>query len=348
MSGALLALLAAAAHAQAAGCPAAYKPEYAEDWQTTRSAWEAACARGLTAADVLREVQRGALARCAAKYRPYEESGKVPKGLVGAYCAQGADGRRRLAEAAGLPPEPGPPAAPPPSPRIPPRKPGSNGMGPVGGALAKAREAWRPDACLSGVLYIHSSASYVSCEESYAAKRERRPEVADVTMGLDRFEYFFSSPGSERDVYRVSYAERFKPCPDEVYTKGPDHENAPKPAGFSSCQGSVTVDVGQAVDIALRNGWRADLPVRAYLASLPPGFFKRACGGDTRGLGEDTYGYAVTCGDWDQAKLRRAVGGPVWVLSSPSQTAFIDAATGRFRYLGVGSFTMSLPLAKGL
>lgn len=342
---ALLALgLASPARADGAACAAAYRPEYAEEWDAPRSAWDALCAKGYDASDALREAQRASLARCVAKFLPFEQKGKIPVGQTQAYCAQGAAGRASLAEAAGLPPEA---PKPPPGPRIPARKPGAAGMGPLSAGLAKVREAWRPDACLSGARYYFRVIGYSDCEETYNAVRENRSARITDRLGFDKYSYFFASPGSERDIYRVTFTDALRTCPDGVYTKGPEHENVPKTAGLTACLEGVSVDVGQAFDIAVKNGWVADETVVGWLAVLPSGFFARACGRDTSALGGPPWmgAFAVRCGDggWDPAKLRRATGGPVWILTSNDQTAFVDAATGRFRYRGAGDFCLDLP-----
>lgn len=347
-----LALAAAGrADAQSPACLAAYKAEYAAQWQMTASDWNKACAKGLDGGDVLRQAQRDSMARCVARFLPHERNGKIPTGETQAYCARGADGRAHLAAAAGLPPELPPAPRRPPPPRVPERKPGSAGMGPLQAALDKARTAWRPDACFSGLAYHYGPFEYSDCEEIQRAREERRSERITVRTGKDYFNYYFSSDASERDIYRVSYHDDLKQCPDTVSLKGPDHENAPRPAGLEDCLGAVSVDVGQAVEIAARNGWKAAVPMRAVLASFPKAFFAKACGKGTAALGGAVWrDYPVTCGDggWDQAKLRRATGSPVWVLSSREQTAVVDARTGRFRFLGAGAFDMDLPYDLGV
>lgn len=331
---AALTLSAAPAAAQAPDCSAAYKAEYAAEWQMSAADWAQACAKGLNASDVLRQAQRGSMARCVAKFQPYEQSGKIPTGQVGAFCAQGAAGRAQLAAAAGVPAEAAPPPPRPPGPRIPDRKPGSAGMGPLSAALSTAREVWQPDACFSGLTYHFGSRHYPYCDE----------------FQRDSFNYYFSSKASERDIYRVSYHDELKQCPNVASLKGPNHQNAPRPTGLDACLSEVSVDVGQAVEIAERNGWKAAVPIRAVLASFPKAFFARTCGRGTAAMGGKVWrDYPVTCGDgdWDAARLRRATGSPVWVLSSHTQTAIVDARTGRFRFLGAGEFDMDLPFDPG-
>lgn len=339
--GPLLTLAASLASADAASCAAAYKPEHLAEWGATKADWDAHCVKGY---DPLREVQRASVARCRAKFQPYEAKGKIPTGQSQAYCAQGAAGRAELAAAAGIPVEN---AAPPPPPRVPKRKPGSAGMGPVGQALTIARDVWKPDACLTGLRYIYRPLSYADCNEIETARREGRGERVTVRTGSDKFDYYFNSASSERDIYRVSLGEHFTNCPDTVAMWGPVHENSPKTSGLTQCLGKVDVEVGQAFDIAVRNGWKADVPAEGTLASFPTGFFAKACGSSTRELGVSKWDdVRVDCGDgdWDMAKLRRATGGPVWVLSTAAQTAVIDAMTGRLRFMGGGAFKLDVPV----
>lgn len=337
MTGALvLAYAAALASADPAACSAAYKAEYSAEWGAPKAAWDALCAKGYAAPDALRAVQRASVAACTAKFAPYEAQGKIPTGQAQAYCAQGASGRADLAEAAGLPPEK--PKAPP-GPRIPPRKPGSSGMGPVASALAKARDAWQADACLSGVYY-----HYRVLQLTAGCTREEEYVRSD---GYEKYSYFFASPKSLRDVYRVTFTDAHNGCPDAPYLKGPEHQNFPKTVGLDDCLKDVALDAEQAFAVAARNGWLADETVFAWLTSFPKGFFARACGARTDAVSpEGWYGsYAVACGDgqWDQAKLRLATGAPVWILSSARKTAVVDAVTGRFRALAKGHFCFDTP-----
>jgi hypothetical protein len=347
-----LALAAAGrAEAQSPACLSAYRADYATEWQMTAAEWTKACAKGLDGGDVLRQAQRDSIARCVARFLPHERAGKIPTGETQAYCARGADGRAHLADAAGLPRDASPAPRRPPPPRVPERKPGSAGMGPLQAALDKARAAWRPDACFSGLAYHYGPLEYSDCEEIQSAREEKRPARITVRTGRDYFNYYFSSAASERDIYRVSYHDDLRQCPDVVSLKGPDHENAPRPTGLDACLGSVSVDVGQAVEIASHNGWQVAVPMRAVLASFPKAFFARTCGKGTAAMGGTVWrNYPVACGDggWDGPKLRRATGSPVWVLSSQGQTAFVDARTGRFRFLGDGAFDMDLPYDLGV
>ena len=331
-------LAASLASADPASCSQAYKAEFAAEWGATKAAWDAHCAKGY---DTLREVQRASVARCTAKFQPYEAKGKIPTGQAQAYCAQGASGRASLAAAAGLPAD-APPA--PRGPRIPPRKPGGAGMGPLSRALDVAKKDWSPEACFSGLKYSYWTEDYPDCAEIEEATAEGRGTRNTATAGLDAFSYYFASPSVERDIYAVRIAQRLRDCPFSVYLKEPDHLNAPKAAGFSACLQGVKVDVGQAFDVAAQNGWKPDLPVGGYLAAFPAGFFSKACGSGTASVGDAWKDYKVECGaDWDKGKLRRATGGPVWVLTSKDQTAVVDAVTGRFRFLGDGVFAMDLP-----
>lgn len=340
----LLALAAGASAADPAACSKGFTPELAAEWETTQASWNSLCAKGYDAGDVLREVQRASVARCTGKFLPYEKTGKVPVGQAQAFCARGSSGRAELATSAGLPPD-RPPA--PPKPRVPPRKPGSAGMGPVGLGLSKAREAWRPDACLSGMRYYFRVLGISDCEEVRAAALEHRSERVTDRLGFDKYSYFYSSPGSERDIYRVTYTDAHRSCPDAIYTKGPEHENLADTAALSTCLQGVTVDAGQAFDIAEKNGWKATENVVGWLGVFPTAFFARTCGRTTLAMGGPPWmgDYSVQCGDgrWDAAKLRRATGTPTWVLTSDDQTAFVDAVTGRFRYLGAGNFCLDLP-----
>lgn len=334
----LLALAASASAADPAACSKGFTPELAAEWETTRGTWNSLCAKGYDAGDVLREVQRASVARCTAKFLPYEKTGKVPSGQAQAFCARGSSGRLELASSAGLPPDTPPP---PKKPRIPVRKPGSAGMGPLSLALNKVREAWQADACLSAVRYYYR----VLATEIGCTKEEQHTS----SEGFDKYSFFFASPGSLRDIYRVTYTDAQKGCPDAIYLKGPHHENFPKTAGLSECLTGVKVDVGQAFAVAEANGWRASAPVTGWLANFPTGFFAGACGSSTGALGGEPWegNYLVRCGDddWDKAKLRRATGSPVWVLSSATQTAFVDALTGRFRHLASGEFCFKIPAA---
>lgn len=352
MKAALLVILAASpADADQASCAAGFKADYTREWQMTGAAWNAACSKGLDAGDVLRQAQRDSMSRCVAKFLPYEQKGKIPLGQTQAFCAQGSEGRASLANAAGVPLD-APPSAPKPAagPRIPERKPGSSGMGPLTEALGKARSAWKPDACFSGLSYYFSEHPFSSCEELESARLEKRPTRITDRPGTDYFNYYFASEQAERDIYRVSYREELKHCPDTLRFASPRHENAPRPAGLDSCLGDISVDVGQAVEIAARNGWKVAAPVRAFLANFPKGFFSKTCGKSTAALGGKVWhAYQVECGNggWDLGGLRLAAGTPVWVLSTSAQTAVVDASTGRFRFLGKGEFDMDAPIDVG-
>lgn len=335
---ALASLWPMTAAADPAACAKGFKPEHAVEWGATQGAWNALCAKGFDAVDALRQAQRDSIARCVAKFQPYEAQGKLANGQAQAFCARGASGRAELAESAGLPPER---PKPPPGPRIPTRKPGSAGMGPLSQALAKARDAWQADVCLSGVYYQYRVLQlYAGCtrEDEYLRRD-----------GFDKYSYFFASPASQRDIYRVIFTDAHNGCPDAPYLKGPAHENFPKTAGLDACLEGVKLDIDQAFAVAAKHGWVPDDTIFAWLTTPPRGFFAKACGSRTDAVSaEPWYGsYKVECGDgrWDQGKLRPATGKPVWILSSARKTAVIDAATGRFRLLGAGHFCFETPMS---
>lgn len=332
---ALLAVLAGAAclavpaRADRASCSAAYKPSYAVDWEITRAAWESYCAKGYDAADSLRQGQRDSMTSCAARFAPYEAKQKIPPGEAAALCAQGADGRARLAEKtgdrAGLAP------AAPPSPPTPRRKAGDSEMGPFGKALAVARDAWKPDACFSGLYYAYIQTTFIPLDEWTRARAAGRPPNKDKT-DLEEYAYYFQSPSDAVNSYRVSFGDKLEAafCYKVDRMDGPDNTDTNPVVGFGSCMGPVDVDLPTAVAVATKNGWVMDAPMKAYLVQLPAGHFQRACRGRTARFAP------IACdalSSLDEAKLRRVTGKPVWILTAAGKTAFVDALKGRFRYL---------------
>lgn len=337
-AGALLALAASAAAADPAACAAAYKPEYAAEWGAARPAWDALCAKGYDGADALREAQRASLARCTAKFLPYEAQGKIPTGQVQAYCAQGAAGRAALAQAAGLPPE----AAPrPPAPAPPRLKPGGSRMGPVADALAQARSGWRSDACLSGLHYFFDDSGLTTPEEAFAAWQEKRA-ISYTRIGVEEFNYYFVSAAAPRDFLRVTFADHLEPeCTKLTRLRGPDQETYGREELFSSCLPAPALDVADAIAVAEQNAWSLASPLKATLVLLPPGFFGGVC--PPRNEFKEPVADCARLPSWDKGKLRRVTGKPAWVLSAAGKTAFVDAASGRFRYLGDGATNLDAP-----
>ncbi|TBR20972.1 hypothetical protein EPO15_11500 [bacterium] len=329
MTGALLLALAAAARAEPSACALAYRPEYSVDWEITQSAWNAYCAKGYDAGDALRQSQRDALARCVARFSPYEAKQKIPPGEAAALCAQGADGRARLAERTGDRPKPVVAKTTP----APPRKPGASKMGPFGRALEVA-QSWRPDACFSGLYYVSIESVFIPIAEWEAARTAHRAPNKEKTQ-LEEYAYYFHSPSDAVNAYRVSFGDNLDTafCYKVDRLDGPDHTDTALVQGLDACLSGAQVDLPGAIDVAAKNGWRMDLPFKAYLVQVPAGFFQRACRSATRNNAP------VRCDEldaWDPAKLRRVTGAPVWVLTAAGQTAFVDAVKGRFRYLAPG------------
>lgn len=341
---ALLFALAAAdrpAHADAAACAKAFKPETAREWGMTATAWNAACAKGLDADDVLRQAQRTSMAACVAKFLPYEAKGKVPTGQTQAFCAQGSEGRAHLAAVAGLPSESPPKPAAPPPPR---QKPGGSALGPVGDALAEARAGWKGDACLMGLHYLYEDSGLTTPEEAFNAWQEKRA-IAYSRIAVETYDYYFVSDSVPRDFLRVTFADHLEPeCAKLTHLRGPDKDTYGRDSLSGACLGAPALDVAQAIAAAEQNGWTAASPLEATLVTLPKGYFGGIC------PHTDKYkGPVVDCGileTWDKAKLRRVTGKPVWVLSSAGKTAFVDAVSGRFRYLAPGA--TDLPVARSL
>lgn len=328
MTAALLLAAALPAAAGPAECSAAYKPEHSVEWDISRADWDAHCAKGLSAADALRLGQRASLARCMARFSRHEESGKLPKGEAAALCAQGADGRARLAERTGERAKL--PAAAPAPPAV---KPGASLMGPFGRALEVAR-AWRPDACFAGLFYDYIDSTYIPIDEWKRAREEGRTPNRERTE-LEEYAYHYHSPSQPLNSYRVSFGDKMEAafCYKVDRLDGPDASETALVAGLDGCLGPVEVDLPTALDVAAKNGFVVDPPLKAYLARFPPGHFQRACRGSTSKYAP------VDCGDlatWDAAKFRRAMGKPVWILSAGGKTAFVDALGGRFRYLAPG------------
>lgn len=333
MSGLLAAvlLLAAPLRAAPADCAADYKPEHAKEWEITRAAWNAYCAKGYDASDALRQGQRDSMARCSARYLPYEAKQKLARGEAGALCAQGAAGRAQLGEKTGdRTAAPAAPAAPAP----PPRKPGASKMGPFGRALEVAQASWRPDACFAGLFYTAIESAFIPMAEWTRARAEGRAPARDKTE-LEEYAYYFHSGSDAVNSYRVSFGDKLEAsfCYKVDRMDGPDHTDTALVAGLDGCLGAVDVDLPTAIDIATKNGWAMDAPFKAYLVQLPHGHFQRACRSAT------SKNAPVDCSlleTWDAAKLRRTTGKPVWVLTAADRTAFLDAKGGRFRYLAPG------------
>lgn len=322
--------LAAPASAGPADCSAAYKPEYEEQWEVTKPAWDSYCAKGYAASDALRQGQRDSMARCTARFAPYEKAQKIPTGEAAALCAQGADGRERLAARTGERPKP----PPPPVRAEPRRKPGASNMGPFGRALDVARSSWRPDACFAGLYYASIESTYISVEEWTRARAAGRPPEKDK-VELEEYAYYFHSGSDAVNSYRVSFGDKIESafCYKVDRMDGPDHTDTLLVTGLGACLGDVDVDLPTAIDIATKNGWALDTPLKAYLVNLPSGHFQRAC------RSAASKNAPVDCGllaAWDSAKLRRTTGKPVWVLTAAGRTAFLDARGGRFRYLAPG------------
>ncbi|MBI3300293.1 MAG: hypothetical protein HYZ75_19170 [Elusimicrobia bacterium] len=327
---ALLAAPPAGAVDKDPNCYGAYSPEVGREWEVAQADWNAMCDKGYSASDALRQSQRSSMARCTARFSPYEGKGKLPSGESAAYCARGSSGRARLAERTGT--AASKPAAAPPKPR----KPGDARMGPLARALDQAR-AWKPDACLSGLYYFYDDTTFITSEEwSRARAAGRIPERGQVPF--EEYSYYFDYPSrTDREVngYRVSYGDVIDVnfCNDVKRMEGPDQTESPFETGFTDCIGSVPVDLGAAVDAAAKGGFALETPFKAYLARLPTGFFHDPCRG---GLAKKP---PVECSDlrnWDPAQLRRVTGRPMWILSASGRTAFVDALKGRLRYVTSG------------
>lgn len=336
----LLLALASGAQADQASCAAAFKPEYSVEWGAERKTWDALCAKGYDQGDALREVQRQEMARCVARFSPYEAKQKIPSGEAAALCARGADGRAILAERTGDKASLTPVV--PPKPREPARKPGDSKMGPFGRALDVAKTSWHPDACFAGLHYVSIESTFIPVDEWTRARAEGRPPNKDKTE-LEEYAYYFHSPSEAINAYRVSFGDKLEAafCYKVDRMDGPDTTDTAPVTGLDGCLGPVEVDLPTAIDVATKNGWVMDHPLRAYLVQIPAGQFQRACKGRTRAYAP------LNCDlleSLNAAKLRLVTGAPVWALTAGGKTAFVDALKGRFRYLFPGG--MDLRAAK--
>lgn len=95
-------LLRLAAPAAAADCASGYA-NYEAEWAITRAQWDADCASGLKAEDILRTRQQAFMADCAAYYRPFLAKARLEEWNLQVYCAQGAAGEGKLSGMAGAP-----------------------------------------------------------------------------------------------------------------------------------------------------------------------------------------------------------------------------------------------------
>jgi len=328
----ILAAAATPAGADQASCSSAYDASYSVDWEITRTAWESYCAKGYAAADALRQGQRDSMTHCTARFAPYEAKQKIPTGEAAALCAQGADGRARLAERTGD--RAAPPAAAAAKPAEPARKAGGSRMGPFGKALEVAKSSWKPDACFAGLYYVYIESTFISMDEWTKARAAGRTPNKDK-IDLEEYAYYFHSPSEAVNAYRVSFGDKLEAafCYKVDRMDGPDHTDTAFVTGFNGCIGSVDVDLPTAIDVATKNGWVMDAPMKAYLVQIPPGHLQRACRGRTAKYAPVDCDLLAT---WDAAKLRRVTGKPVWILTAAGKTAFVDALKGRFRYLAPG------------
>ncbi len=331
----LLAAPASAADPVMAACSAAYKDSYASDWGLEKKAWLAACAKRTEPDDILIAWQRGTMANCVARFLPYEKTKKLNPGEAQALCAQGEAGRSRLEEATGL--HSAKPAAAPPAPALPPIKPGDSKLGPLSAALGVAQSQWKPDACFSGLYYKYIESKFIAVSEWEAAKRAGRAP-ASSPVDLEEYAYYFHSDSSAADQYRVSFGDELDAafCYKVKRMDGPDSLDVPPVSGLDSCLSGVDVDLGKALAAATAGGFHVEAPMKAFLGSLPSGFFERACG-------KHNAGSPVPCSKlrgWDAGKLRRVTGRPVWVLTTADKTAFVDAKEGALRFIGDGPFDL--------
>jgi len=311
-----LLLLLCPAPALAEPCAEAYKPEYEKTWEVTQAQWSSACAAIPDARKTLRDAQQRFMRRCAKEFKTLNQ------GDVISFCAQGAPGRGRLREKAGVPPPPGKPpeeqaaAAP-------------EGKGPLEPATRAAVARWGKDACLSAMLY-HRMPFTLKRERASAgtfgvAETRLEPYAAQLQL----YQYEFHNPSAYRDGHIVRYYDRVDPAFSILKENmaGPELEVGAKNAG-GDCLGEPKLDVRGAVAKAGEGGMKPGGSEDVHVYLLSPGSWAEYYGRCERGLEK---GLKFWCsGRIPARQLEKLKGKALWAVVGGGRTAFVDAGTGDF------------------
>ncbi|MBI4423184.1 MAG: hypothetical protein HY554_05635 [Elusimicrobia bacterium] len=308
---------ASLAAAQAPACRDAYRAEYAELWELSRPAWEAACAGGAETAQALRYLQRAFQADCAKVFSAEIQKGRASESTVLAFCAQGVPGRRRLRSDLGLPAEASPGAEPAAEGTRAP-KPGESGMGPMASAVAAAKDRWA-GACLLAMEYAWTAGQAHVRFNRETKQDEYRPEA------YESYQYVFHAPAKESSTLLVSYGDVTNHGKILERLQGPELEELRKSVEGEDCLVTVAVDLQEALAVAGKSGWAPDgSRVTAYLLSRQVWAKNRGvCHGRQPESPDE-----VPCPKLSKAEQRRLGGRELWVLVSGGKTAFLDAAKG--------------------
>lgn len=312
-------------------CLAAYQPAYEQDWDLSRSAWEKECRQGARSEETLRAAQQVSIRACVQKYVLFEQTGKLAAGMAKALCAQGAAGRERLAASteAAKPPIPPIPAS---ASRL------RRNMGPLLSALNTAKK-WQPDACWSGLF---STSRYSIIYDTLVT-----PQKPVSSTYMDQHTYYFHSPQDGAN-YRFGVGDHFEDstCAPSNRVQEPEHTIAKSVIGFQECLVDIRIDLQEALKIVAQNGLAFGDQITVYLAVFPSGYFNgRDCDvykteeGDLRNDSRDRERCSAMAG-WEQGRMRRATGKPVWAVATSGKTGFVDARSGRFYALVPGSLRL--------
>lgn len=328
LAGVLLA--AAAASAAAGACEAGWLDQYETDWGFARERWVDACERGLDPAAALREAQSAFIKECRARFARPDAAGKVPPALSEVHCAMGRAGRARLYAMAGLPDETAPKTGAPAvlAQTIPP--PGLSNMGPLMPSLKKARAAWHPDACFSGLFYKYVLTPFAD-EKEWKRAKERREDPHFSRTFLEEYTYYFQSAqvGADTGLYWVSYGDQIEStfCTKIDRMVGPDSFGTPPEPQFGRCLSGVETDLDKALSKVFPGGAPSQR-LTAYLAVLTAADLD-----GPRCFVADDFQHRDQrpCATLKAAltkPLKRARGGPVWLILHGGRTDLVDAGSG--------------------
>jgi hypothetical protein len=320
----LLLLLASSAAAED-GCRTAYKSDYAEQWELSRTSWNLACEQKREVAEILRSGQRDFQRACERTFASRVTGGLQNKASVTALCAQGISGRNRL-EQKYLPPKPVR-AAPPPE-----VEPAESGMGPMTLAINTAHKTWGNDLCLSAMVYFIGPKTL---------KKERNPGKDGTLISyedhLESYRYYFHSRQKWEDTYEIRFEDRidraFKILKGRL--DGPEPIVARKLTG-KDCLKKVNTEPKVAVDVALKHGALSSMddPLIVYLASEDT--WKESYTRCLRGLRK---GMRLWCKGklrgWQEKRLRSK---ELWVVNTPGRSTFVDAETGSYLFFSRAKF----------
>jgi hypothetical protein len=315
------------ASAAPTACYKAYKPAYEADWGAGEEAWRAACRREGEARIVLRRIQKDSVRKCASKFKSAADKQHISLSSLNSMCAQGAYGREQLRARIGVP------DTAKKSVNIEIRPVGAAGMGPIGRAIDLAKTVWRQDACFAGLNYRWWKDEMIPKDE-YNRKGGRK--LKGVPVGLESFEYYFISPSEDIEMYYVRIHDHMNDIfkTEVIRSDGPEHTTKGRKSEFSNCLQDVQIDTEEAATIANKGGlvMGEELPVSMQLRRYSRDYFQ-----DPLCKVVQNENKSRLCSQaWDRNETRTLERRDLWSVAVDGDTAFVDATTRGFIYLGYG------------